>query len=277
MGDQCLLTSICCLDRLELYRREKPYELRFYPPNGFPRKNLHISKYQGILVEDVRGRENSLSIDKNGFVVMKLDAAMNVEDFGDREAIISQYLPKVAEGLKESLGASRVQVHDYLVRKSDNSFPISTGKPYDWEQPATLLHIDSTPDGTLKIMRDLNEDVSDLLDMRCQYITVWKPLRGPVKKWPLMMVDNSTVNAQSDLQARDMVFYDNVMDTHLAYKSDAYKFMYLSDQTTTEAWLEPLFNNLPGTPHTSFPNPAASDFDPQRESVEVRTLVYYEQ
>lgn len=67
--------------------------------------------------------------------------------------------------------------------------------------------------------------------------SVWKPLRGPVKKWPLMMVDNSTVNAKSDLQARDMVYYDNVMDTHLAYKSDAYEFMYLSDQKTTEAWV----------------------------------------
>ena len=66
---------------------------------------------------------------------------------------------------------------------------------------------------------------------------VWKPLRGPVKKWPLMLVDNSTVDAQLDLQARDMVYYDYVIDTHLAYKSDAYKFMYLSEQQSTEAWV----------------------------------------
>ena len=52
-----------------------------------------------------------------------------------------------------------------------------------------------------------------------------------------MLVDNSSVNADSDLEARDMVYYDNVVDTHLAYKSDAYKFMYLSDQKATEAWV----------------------------------------
>ena len=115
MEGPALLTSVCCLDRLELYRKEKPYEMRFHPPGDFPRKNLHISKYYDIPVEDVRGREKDLSIDKNGFAVMELDASMSSEDFGDREAITSRYLSKVAERLKECLGASRVQVHDYLV------------------------------------------------------------------------------------------------------------------------------------------------------------------
>lgn len=52
-----------------------------------------------------------------------------------------------------------------------------------------------------------------------------------------MLVDNSTVNADSDLEARDMVYYDNVVDTHLAYRSDAYTFKYLSNQKTNEAWV----------------------------------------
>ncbi|PVH75112.1 hypothetical protein DL98DRAFT_518820 [Cadophora sp. DSE1049] len=91
------------------------------------------------------------------------------------------------------------------------------------------------------------------------------------------MVDNSTVNPKTDLQARDMIFYDNVMDTTLAYKSDAYKFFYLSDQKPTEAWviLQSDSEGITGVPHTSFPNPAATDLDPRRESVEVRTIVYY--
>ncbi|TAQ91340.1 hypothetical protein B7494_g309 [Chlorociboria aeruginascens] len=254
MDDQVLLTSICCLDRHELYQTEKPYELRFHPPGNFPRKNLHISEYHGIPVEDVRGREKSLSFSKNGFVVMELDDQMSPEDFNDAEAIKSQYLPKVAQELKIHLGASRVQVHDYL-----------------WQ--------DSTPEGTLKLVREFNEDASDLLKMRVQYVTVWKPLKGPVKKWPLMMVDNSTVNPAYDLQATDMVYYDSVVDTHLAHKSENYKFMYLSDQKVTEAWvtMQSDSGGLTGAPHIAFPNPMASQFDPQRESVEVRTLVYYDE
>lgn len=119
MNSKTLLTSICCLDKLELYKREKPYEMRFYPPGNFPRKNLHISTYHDIPVEDVRNQEKDLSIDKNGFRLMQINVSMNLEDFSSREAIRSQYLPQVAKSLKECLGASRVQVHDYLVSPID--------------------------------------------------------------------------------------------------------------------------------------------------------------
>ncbi|KAJ6186406.1 hypothetical protein N7519_007707 [Penicillium mononematosum] len=184
MSEQSLATSICCLDRLDLYRREKPYELRFDPPNEFPRKNLQISQHHDIRVEDIRNRKGDLSIEKNGFVVMDLEDIMSAEKFGHGDAVESRYLPQVAESLKERLGATRVQIHDY-----------------------------PTVD------------------------RVWKSIEGPIKKWPLMMVDTSTVNPEHDLQARDMVYYNDVVDTNLVYKSDAYKFMYLSNQKTTEAWV----------------------------------------
>ncbi|TPX13842.1 uncharacterized protein E0L32_005786 [Thyridium curvatum] len=258
--------------------------MRFIPPGDFPRKNLQITKHDGVHVDDVRGHEDALSFEKNGFFLMKLDELMQIEDFDRMDLITSVYLPQVAECLKKRLGASRVQVHDYLVRKSHSTFPISTGKPYKWEQPATLLHIvpestllDSTPEGTRQIVQDLNKDGSSLVKMRYQYVTVWKPIRGPVTRWPLMMGDTSTVDADHDLEARDMVYYGNVVDTHLVYKSEAHRFMYLSDQQSSEAWvmLQSDSSGLTGTPHTAFPNPTASDADPGRESIEVRTLVYY--
>ena len=52
-----------------------------------------------------------------------------------------------------------------------------------------------------------------------------------------MLVDNSTVDANTDLQARDMVYYDRIVETALAYKSDSYRYRYLSDQKTSEAWV----------------------------------------
>ncbi|RHZ70336.1 hypothetical protein CDV55_108201 [Aspergillus turcosus] len=264
-------TSICCLDKLELYRREKPYEIRFAVPDDFPRTNLQISVYDHIRVEDVRGHENELSIKENGFAVMELDVPMSPEDFSEPQLIQSKYLPPLAEKLKNFLGASRVQVHDYVVRKSHESFPISTGEPYyEWEQPATLLHIDSTPEGTSNIVKAINKDPSDLLKKRYQYVTVWKALRGPVKRWPLMMVDKSTVDPKNDLQPRDMVYDGGVVDTCLVHKSDAHKFKYLSDQKPSEAWviLQSDSGGMTGVPHTAFANPLASEADPRRESIE---------
>jgi hypothetical protein len=108
-------TSICCLDKLEIYKHEKPYELRFHHDGDFPRTNLKVSIHDHIPVEDVRGYEKELSLEKNGFCVMELGVSLTADDFSDTNLIESEYLPQVAEALKARVGASRVQVHDYVV------------------------------------------------------------------------------------------------------------------------------------------------------------------
>lgn len=115
MASPALSTSICCVDKLDLYKTEKPYEMRFNPPGDFPRKNLQITKYFDISVADIRGHEDSLSIDRNGFRIMEVEELMSAEDFDDDATIRARYLPQIAEELKICLGASRVQIHDYLV------------------------------------------------------------------------------------------------------------------------------------------------------------------
>ena len=42
-----------------------------------------------------------------------------------------------------------------------------------------------------------------------------------------MLMDKINVNPDYDLEARDMVNSDSMMDTHPVWKSDAYKFKYL--------------------------------------------------
>jgi hypothetical protein len=39
------------------------------------------------------------------------------------------------------------------------------------------------------------------------------------------MVDTSTVKADVEVEARDMVYYDHVVETHLVCNSDDYKLM----------------------------------------------------
>jgi len=272
-------TYVGCLDRLDLYKEEKPYELRFQYPGNFPFTNMHISAPHNITVEDLRGQESELSIEKNGFVLMDLDVPLLPEDFSDSQLIESRYLPPLSEFLKKRLGASRVQVYDYVLRKSDKTFPISTGDSYDWEQPGTLLHIDATAVETLKVIHELNRDPTDLLKKRYQLITVWKPLQGPVRKWPLMLVDNSTVDPKRDLQSRDIVYEGNLVDSCVVYQSDAHKFKYLSAQKASEAWVILQYDSggITGVPHSAFFNPLASESDPERESIEVRSIVYFDE
>lgn len=110
------------------------------------------------------------------------------------------------------------------------------------------------------------------------------------------MVENSTVDPKRDLQSKDMVYENNVAETFLAYYSDAYKFKYISDQKPSEAWVILQHDSsgitgsyclwahpfcwltdeiLIGAPH--FSNPLASESDFERESIEVRSIVYYDE
>ncbi|KAG8629104.1 hypothetical protein KVT40_002969 [Elsinoe batatas] len=277
MGTHAIRTYIGCLDKLNLYQKEKPYEFRFTTEGEGPRKNLHVSDHE-IIVEDVRPQKDMLSLDRNGFLVLDIDVDMLPDEFSDRDTIISNYIPYIADAVQRRLAAKHVQVHDYLVRKSDASFPISTGAPYQFEQPSMLLHIDSTPEATAKLVRDMNDDLDDLMERRCQYVTVWRPLKGPVRRWPMTLCDNRTVMAGQDLAARDMIYLEGtVVETHLAHFSSSYKFCYLSDQMPNEAWvmLQSDSQGLTGVPHCSFNNPEVEPDDPQRESIEIRMLVYY--
>lgn len=111
----CVKTYVGCLDRLDIYKKEKPYELRFQYSGDFPFTNTQISAHHDIAVEDVRGHEKGLSLEKNGFAMMELDIPLLPNDFNDPQIVETKYLPPLSESLKELLGASRVQVYDYVV------------------------------------------------------------------------------------------------------------------------------------------------------------------
>lgn len=98
------------------WQKEKPYTLKFTPVQEFDIVNGDRVEQSNILVEDIRGREETLSLEKNGFAVMPLNVPdMPHEDYFDDDKVISVYLKTVAEQLKEFLHAERVQVFDYLV------------------------------------------------------------------------------------------------------------------------------------------------------------------
>lgn len=115
MTKHCQRTYTHFLERSDLYKTEKPYELRFVPNGDFPRENLVKKRHDDIEVEDVRGWEEQLKIGRNGFELMPLDAPMLPHEYDDKEAVERRYLPLVAKQLTNLLGASRIQIHDYLV------------------------------------------------------------------------------------------------------------------------------------------------------------------
>ncbi|KAL9033200.1 MAG: hypothetical protein Q9214_007626, partial [Letrouitia sp. 1 TL-2023] len=68
-------------------------------------------------------------------------------------------------------------------------------------------------------------------------LSMWKPLKGPVRDWPLALCDNSTIDPTNDLQASDLVFADYVVENCQVYYTSKQKWYYIRDQQATEVWV----------------------------------------
>ena len=125
--------------------------------------------------------------------------------------------------------------------------------------------------------------------------SVWKPLRGPLKDWPIAVCDAESVSG-NDLVVADQVYPEHVTENIQVHYGPWQRWYYLSNQQPHELMLfrqtdsksEQLrgggkFSRLikwpvlipPGCPHSSFFNPLCDDNEMPRESIEARALVYY--
>ncbi|KAL1302193.1 hypothetical protein AAFC00_002623 [Neodothiora populina] len=260
------------------YDTVKPYSLRFTPPAGFPRANVELEAHD-ITIEDVRPVVKELSLKKNGFSIMPLESSMQYEDFNDKDKVIDVYLRELSNTLRQYLGATRVQIFEHTIRKRHEIFPISTGEPYQYNQPTSMAHVDTTVPWAVSMARTLNDGNNDVTtNGHLQCVNVWKPIIGPVRDWPLAMCDPRTVVPKEDHEPCDLVYPDYVVENLQLYFRPTHRWVYLSDQQVSEAWVfvqSDTENGQVAVPHTSFPNPLASPDDPSRESIEARALVYY--
>ena len=101
------------LKRDELYDTEKPFSLRFTPPEGFPRANIKLERHD-IDIRDVREKRN-LTFGKDGAAVLEFNSKMIYEDYDDENVVQDVYLKEVSNFLKKFLGAQHVQIFEHTV------------------------------------------------------------------------------------------------------------------------------------------------------------------
>lgn len=62
----------------------------------------------------------------------------------------------------------------------------------------------------------------------------WKPLRGPVNDWPLVLCDSSLIDVRKDLAVADLLYPDLATENQVMYYRDGLKWYYLSDHEPSE-------------------------------------------
>jgi hypothetical protein len=255
---------------------EKPYSYTYDPPEGVAKSNIEGEAHT-VPVFDMRPVADGLSLDVQGFALVPAPTA--VSDFYDEDQLRAMYYREAEDLVKRTAGASRVVVFDHTIRRRTPGVEDRTpGIP---RQPVTRVHGDYTEVSGPQRVRDLmGAEADDLLGRRFAIINVWRPIRGPLFDAPLALCDATSL-ADGDLVGQDLIYRDRTGEIYGLTYNPAHRWYYAPAMQADEALLLKCFDSERDgrarfMPHTSFADPHAPADMPPRESIELRTLVFFD-
>jgi hypothetical protein len=254
---------------------EKPRTYTYNPPPPGEPMSTVVSEPHTIAIHDARPVLPQVSLDREGFDLIRF--APRVMDFDDDEVVKAAYYPEVERAVKNATGANRVFIFDHTIRRHIHDAYDDRIGP---RQPVARVHVDHTVASGPQRVRDfLPDEADELLRGRVQIINLWRPIRGPVRDFPLAICDAGTVRFE-DLVAADHIYRHRVGETYQVLYNPAHRWFYVPEMQTDEALLLKCFDTrADGTarfaPHTAFVDPTTPADAPPRESIEVRTLVFH--
>jgi hypothetical protein len=249
---------------------EKPFSYNYDPGPGVPLRNGTFAEH-GVTVHDARPVNDALSLDREGFVLLRHETA--AADLYDEAIIRSVYYPECERLMREATGARRVVAFDHIVR---NAAKAGNGI----KMPAGRVHNDYTAWSAPQRVRDLmGGEAEELLKHRYAINNVWRPIAGPLLRSPLALCDASTL-ATGDLVASELRYPDRIGETYAVTYNPNQRWYYFPKMQRDEAVLIRCFDSARSGParfsaHGAFDDPQTPDDAPPRESIEVRTLVFY--
>jgi hypothetical protein len=251
-----------------------PRTYTFSPPAGEPACNFGPEPHV-LPVHDLRPIADDVSLDVQGFGVLRQRSA--VRGFADEAEIRAVYYPETERLIRDATGADRVFLFDHTVRRHIPGQADGRGGP---RQPVLRVHVDHTERSGPQRVRDLlPDDAEELLRGRVQVINLWRPINGPVEDRPLAVADARTV-ALADLVPHELIYPDRVGETYQVRFNPAHRWFYLPNMRDDEALLIKCFDSKTDgrarfAPHAAFEDPMAPVNARQRESIEMRALVFH--
>jgi hypothetical protein len=252
---------------------EKPVAYNYEPPPGTPiRTGQSITHY--VPIRDARRITGQLSLNKEGFVLLHQQTA--VTNFYDEEQIKAVYYPECERVMQRATGAVRVVAFDHIVRNAAKAAIKGSGI----KMPAKRVHNDYTASSSSKRVRDLMGDEAEkLLKNHFAIINLWRPIRGPLLESPLALCDAQSLEGDN-LIASDLKYPDRTGETYSITYNPNQRYYYFPKMQPDEAVLIRCFDSALDGPHrfsahTGFDDPETPADAPPRESIEVRTLVFF--
>ena len=149
-------------------------------------------------------------------------------------------------------------------------------------EPNRSVHNDYTEWSAPKRVRDLlpADEAEALLQGRFAIIQVWRPTRNPVRTNPLAIADARSLQTE-ELIPSQRSYPGRIGETYQIKYSPEHRWLYFPAMTRNEAIVFKVFDSEKDgrarfTAHTSFDDPTCPPDAPARESIEVRTLAFFD-
>ena len=252
---------------------KKPVTYLYEPPVGVTIRSGRTTKHW-MKIRNARRAVNELTLDRQGFAFVRHQT--HVANFYDPEEVTRVYYPEVELLLKEVTGAIRVHVFDYNVRCR----PMAKRGENGAREPVKFAHNDYTLKSGPQRVRDLlPSEADELLKHRFAEINVWRPIRGPVEESPLAVCDATSMTPQ-DFVATDLKYRDRTGEVYSVVFNPNHRWFYIPQMQRDEALLLKCYDSADDgrarfTAHTGIDDPTSASDAAPRESIEVRTLVFF--
>jgi len=243
-----------------------------FGPNNIRRRSTGSQEAKKVTIEN--GRKLELSLDGNGFVLVRHPTAM--QDFFDASELKAVYYGEIERLVRELSGAKRVVVFDHTLRSGSEA----EREARLVREPVLSAHNDYTEWSGPQRVRDLlPEEAEGLLKNRFAIVQVWRAINQPIRANPLALADARSV-AAGDLLISERRYPNRVGQTYRLKFNPAHRWVYFPELARDEAIVFKVYDSATDgrarfTPHTSFADPATPPGAPPRQSIEARALAVF--
>jgi hypothetical protein len=226
-------------------------------------------------IHNGRTAKNPLNFEVHGFELIEHNT--QVENFIDADEVASTYYSEIEDLVKKHTGASKVVIFDHTVRTGDDD----KREEMLLREPVKRVHNDYTEwSGPQRVRDVLPDEADELLKKRFAVIQVWRPIQPLLQTNPLAMCDSRSLPT-SDLIISERRYPDRVGQTYQVKHNENHTWFYFPEMKRNEAIIFKVFDSETDgrarfTAHTSFDDPTTPADAPPRESIEIRTLAFFD-
>ncbi|UCD67988.1 MAG: methyltransferase [Betaproteobacteria bacterium] len=255
----------------------KPLIARVFVPGADLDRRSGTFEWCDVEIHNGRPLADTLDLDREGFQLIRHQSAVG-NWYDDAEARRVGYA-ETEVLLKAITGCSKVVVFDHTPRIDDEALRIERG----FRPPATIVHNDFIPESAEQRVRDLLPagEAEARLKKRFGSINVWRPIKGPVETAPLVVCGYGDMSDE-DLIVSERHYPDGRIGRiyNVAF-NPAQRWTYFPHMMPDEVVLLKCYDSLTDgaarwTAHGSFQPPDRPVNAAPRESVELRTMVFWD-